>query len=102
WALHAQLARLEPMGQDNPPPLFCTRHCYVREVRTVGKEKSHLKLTIGAPGEYVFDAIAFNLGALADQLESGLHVDLVYQLEVNEWNGRRALQMNVQDLRIAE
>ncbi len=102
YALHAQLTRLEPMGQENPPPLFCTRHCYVREVRSVGKEKNHLKLTIGAPGEYVFDAIGFNLGVLADQLETGLHVDLVYQLETNEWNGRKTLQMNIQDLRIAE
>ncbi|MBI1295187.1 single-stranded-DNA-specific exonuclease RecJ [bacterium] len=102
WALHAQLARLEPMGQENPPPLFCTRHCYVREVRSVGKEKNHLKLTIGAPGEYVFDAIGFSLGAQADQLETGLHVDLVYQIETNEWNGRKTLQLNIQDLRISD
>jgi hypothetical protein len=28
-------------------------------------------------------------------------VDLVYQLEANEWQGRRRLQLNVQDWRIA-
>ena len=29
-------------------------------------------------------------------------VDVVFQLEINEWNGNRELQMNVLDLRISE
>jgi hypothetical protein len=30
------------------------------------------------------------------------YVDLVYSIGVNEWNGRRDLQLMVQDLRPAE
>jgi single-stranded-DNA-specific exonuclease len=102
WALHAQLARLEPVGQENQSPLFLTHRCYVRDVRAVGREGVHLKLTFGAPGEYVHDAIGFGLGPLAAQLDSGAIVDVVYHLEKNEWQGRPSLQWNVQDLRAAE
>jgi hypothetical protein len=30
------------------------------------------------------------------------YVDVAYHLELNEWNGREQLQMNVVDLRAAE
>ena len=36
------------------------------------------------------------MGHLASQLPE--KVDLVYYLEVNEWNGRKDLQLNVQDM----
>ncbi|MBX2997584.1 MAG: single-stranded-DNA-specific exonuclease RecJ [Caldilineaceae bacterium] len=102
WALHAQLARLEPVGQENQSPLFLTRHCYVRDVRAVGREGQHLKLTFNPPGEKVYDAIGFGLGSLAAQLDAGAILDVVYHLERNEWQGRPSLQWNVQDLRAAE
>jgi hypothetical protein len=34
--------------------------------------------------------------------ELGDLVDVVYALEVNEWNGERRLQLNVQDIRSSE
>jgi single-stranded-DNA-specific exonuclease len=102
WALHAQLARLEPVGQENRPPLFLSRRCYVRDVRTVGSDSHHLKLLFGAPGEYVYDAIGFGMGEHAVHLAEGTYLDVVYQLEANEWQGRRTLQLNIQDLRVAE
>ncbi len=102
WVLQAQLARLEPIGQENPAALLLTRYCYVRDVRAIGRDQKHLKLTLGAPGEVVHDAIGFGMGQLAAQIEEGIHLDVVHQLEVNEWQGRRSLQLNIQDLRVAD
>jgi hypothetical protein len=34
-------------------------------------------------------------------LQVGERVDLVFQLEANEWQGRQSLQLNVQDMRRA-
>lgn len=101
FALHGQLARLEPVGQENRPPLFVSRRCYIRSVRTVGSEGQHLKLVLGAPGNYVYDAIGFGQGEQAAHLGEGSYIDVVYQLEINEWQGQRSLQLNVQDLRPA-
>lgn len=101
WALQAQLARLEPLGQANPSPLLVVRDCRVRSARAVGSGK-HLKLVLdGYPGSAVLDAIGFGLGERANALAADDHLDIAFYLEVNEWQGRRSLQLNVQDLRTA-
>lgn len=101
WALVEQFARLEPTGQNNPTPLLLCRNVRVRDARAVGKGK-HLKLALDSgPTSRVLDAIAFDMGAHAEHLDDGSRVDLVFNLEVNVWNERRLLQLNVQDMRAA-
>lgn len=101
WGLQEQFARLEPTGYENPSPLLCTRRVRVRESRTVGDGK-HLRLIVdGGPNTAVLDAVAFHRGEWQSHLDDGSLVDLVYQLEANEWQGRRRLQLNIEDLQIA-
>ena len=70
-------------------------------MRTVGEGK-HLKLGLDSgPGSHVFDAIGFRLGAWKEALGEGSYVDSVFQVEMNEWQGSRRLQLNLQDLRTA-
>jgi single-stranded-DNA-specific exonuclease len=45
-------------------------------------------------------AIAFRQGAWANMMPQ--FIDLVYTVNVNEWNGRRSLQLMVQDIRPSE
>lgn len=92
------LAQLEPCGQDNPQPLFVSRRLRVRSARCVGADGRHLKLTLEQDGA-LWDAIAFRQGERLNGLPPS--VDVVYSVEVNEWEGRRSLQLNVQDLRSA-
>lgn len=102
WALQKQLARLEPTGEANDAPLFLCHNCRVREARAVGQGK-HLKLTIDRdPGSSVLDAIAFHQGKWRDALGQGSRIDLAFHLEINEWQNRQQLQLNVQDLRISD
>ncbi len=99
WGLLQQFARLEPTGQDNPPPLLLCRQVRVREARAVGEGK-HLRLIVDRDAHGpVLDAIAFHQGEWANHLSEGSRVDLVFHLEANEWQGRQHLQLNVQDLR---
>lgn len=99
WGVVEQFARLEPTGQENPPPTLLAENVRVREVRTVGSGK-HLRLIVdeGVNGP-MFDAVAFQQGEWSTQLREGSRVDLVFQAEVNAWQGNRRLQLNVQDLR---
>ena len=94
-----ELELLEPTGFGNPQPLFLLRKARITERRLVGRYGSHLKLRLAAGGGRALDAIAFRQGPQSDQLPS--QVDLVFQLERNDWNGRRRLQLNVQDMRPA-
>jgi single-stranded-DNA-specific exonuclease len=99
WATLEWLQKLEPCGEENPMPLFLSRGVPVRDVRLVGSEGRHLKLMLGE-GSGIRDAIAFRQGERMAKL--GDRVDVAYHLEVNEWDGERRLQLNVQDIRAAE
>jgi single-stranded-DNA-specific exonuclease len=96
WATHDLLEGLRPFGCANPPPLLLSRCVAVRDGRAVGASGSHLKLTL-SDGKEVWDAIAFGQGHWAGKLPRKL--DIVYSLEVNEWEGEKRLQLNVKDLR---
>src|SRR5690606_28762373 len=93
------LAVLEPTGEKNPAPVFCTRGARIVNRYAVGADGKHLKLTLSDDGINQIEAIAFRLGELAESLPE--YVDVAYQLEVDQWNGNRRLQCNVQDIRPA-
>lgn len=95
WALMGQLEKLEPTGQANATPVFVSRNVQVYSHRAVG-DGSHLRLDVG-DGRCKFGGIAFRQGAWAPTLPQ--HVDLAYTLGVNEWNGRRDIQLVVRDIR---
>ncbi len=99
WALLEQFVRLEPTGQDNLQPRLVSRNTRVRDIRRVGGNK-HLKLILDAgPNTPVVDAIAFSQGEWANSLTEGSLLDVVYELQANEWQGRTTLQLNVLDMR---
>lgn len=102
WGVRDQFARLEPTGYDNWPPLLLSRGVRVRDLRAVGGGK-HLRLVLDRDARSpVIDAVAFQQGRWIDHLRVDDRIDLVYQVEANEWQGRQSLQLNVQDLRLAQ
>ncbi len=96
WATAEWLQKLEPCGYANPTPLFLSRDVPVLRAQTVGNDGRHLKLLLSA-GKRPREAIAFRQGELVAKL--GERIDIVYSLEINEWNGERRLQLNIRDLR---
>lgn len=95
-----ELAALEPCGNGNPVPVFMTRNVHVAECRTVGRDGKHLKLKVSRASLPPLDAIGFGLGEWTNAMPD--RIDIAYQLEINEWNGRQSLQANLQDIRPAE
>ncbi|MGB3843455.1 MAG: single-stranded-DNA-specific exonuclease RecJ, partial [Bacillota bacterium] len=71
--------------------------------RGVGADGKHLKMVLSQAGK-THDGIGFGLGHLTSQIYSGRvnEVDIVYTIEVNEWNGMIRPQLNIKGLRIAE
>ncbi len=90
-----QLESLQPTGYGNPEAVFVSRNVRVTNARTVGAENSHLKLVL-TDGNVTFNAIGFRLGHLKGEMP--LRVDIVYIFEINEFNGRTSLQLNLKDL----
>jgi single-stranded-DNA-specific exonuclease len=89
---------LQPTGYGNPEAVFVSRDVRVTNSRTVGVESKHLKLVI-TDGRVTFDAIGFRLGHLRSELP--LRVDVLYTFEVNEFNGRTSMQLNIKDVKPA-
>lgn len=86
------LSKLAPFGQANQIPTFLARKVKVMDSRLIGNNGAHLKLKL-RDGQVVWDAIAFNLGDR--QLAS--HLDIVYNLEADNWSGKGLLRLNIID-----
>ena len=94
----AWLSRLEPTGCGNPPPLFLLQGAEIQSIRRVGKDGSHLKLTVLDEDLSIVEAIAFGAGDIAD--ESPRKLDLLYRPVLNGFRGRTAVEAQVEALNI--
>ncbi|HAE85474.1 MAG TPA: single-stranded-DNA-specific exonuclease RecJ [Anaerolineaceae bacterium] len=90
---------LEPTGRGNPEALFCSRNLQVRKSYPVGKKQQHLKLILRA-GLVDYEAIAFGQGHWNGQLP--VMIDIAYTFEINKYQGRENLQLNIRDIKPSE
>ncbi len=91
------LKYLEPTGYGNPSAAFVARNVRVKNARTVGADAKHLKLSLDDEKGHVHDAIGFRLGHWQKSMPS--RVDILFNYELNEFNGRVSYQLNLKDLR---
>lgn len=101
WELYDNIQTIRPFGTGNPSPLFISRGLKVVTCSAVGKDASHLKLRVQFPNVKIVNAIGFRFGEWISKLTLGCSVDLVYEIDVNEWNGNRELQIKIMDICLA-
>ena len=88
------LQQLSPFGQANPQPVFLTRNVKVAACRTMGSDGGHLRMKL-EQGGMVWDCVAFGFGT--HQAEMSAPIDIVYNLELDQWNGKSTLRLNLLD-----
>ena len=99
--LAAELRRyLEPYGTENPLPIFALFSVTVDEIVPVGGGK-HTRLLL-RDGSYHITAMYFSHETDKLDVYPGEKVDLLFSLDINEWAGKRSVQLTVRDLRSAE
>lgn len=91
-----ELNKLEPFGEANKVPIFLYKNLKVDSIRALSEGK-HLKLTLKASGT-IINAIGFNMGNLVDEYLIGDKIDILGVLEVNTFNGKTTVQINVKDI----
>jgi len=96
-ALYQELTKFAPFGVDNPEPIFSFSEARVRELRRIGADNQHLKLKVNG-----FPAIAFGQGELLIELSQAKPVALAFNLFLNQWNGRKQLELRLRDIKIKE
>ena len=87
---------LAPFGHGNPVPAFLSRGVEVLERRTMGNSGEHLRMKL-RQNSTVWDSVAFRLGN--HQAEFAPRIDIVYNLEVDNWGGKKQLRLNILDFK---
>ncbi len=95
-----EIRHLEPYGISNPIPAFLMRDCVVCDVVPISGGK-HTKLVV-KKGEQCFVAMCFS----RSQADLGVYatdrIDMIFNVDINEYNGNRNVQMIVKDLHISD
>ncbi len=99
WPFYEQLEKFEPFGNSNPAPLFLISNMQVCTVQCMGKNNKHLRLTV-QQDTIQKKLIGFSFGSWIERLHIGSRIDAIVELDINEWNGTKELQLKIFDLRL--
>ncbi|MCX5781918.1 MAG: single-stranded-DNA-specific exonuclease RecJ [Elusimicrobia bacterium] len=94
-----ELSCLEPFGAGNPHPVFSISDMNISEHSKVGSNGNHLKLKMGNKKMSQIDAIGWNLGHLTQELNKFGIIDIAFNLEINNWQDKKKLQMKILDIK---
>ena len=86
-----RIAHAAPFGRSNPEPVFCLRGVRVGEFREL--KGGHMKGQVLAAKPIEF--IAFGMADRQNLFATP--IDLLVTPEINEWLGKRTLQLRVKD-----
>ena len=94
--------KLKPFGQGNDEPLFVIRDLIVREKRTIGTGNKHIKLFLSPKDRSpkIFEAISFNGYDKYIDVAQGNYVDIVCNIQKDEWNGNKKIQLVIVDVKV--
>lgn len=95
--LYQEVQLLGPFGPGNEQPVFELTSVQPSNIKTMGKDNNHLKFNLGP-----VTVVAFGKGSLAPLLSGqGTDIDLLAKLSINEWQGKRTVQLMLVDIQIA-
>ncbi len=100
------LKQFQPFGPDNDRPLFWGRGLrVVGQPTLVGAQKQHLRMRVQQDADGpTFPVIGFNLAdrhaAALASVRRGRPLDMAFEVDENEWNGRTSLQLRAEDIRL--
>jgi len=95
------LNKLAPYGPGNLRPSFASKRVeIVGNPRVIGNG-DHIIFKV-RQSRKVISVIGFNTSQHYEKLIKGRPVDLAYVVEVNEWQGKESVQLNVRDIKMSE
>lgn len=98
FAISDNIRKFEPFGNGNAEPTMVIRNAQILSIKPVGKQGEHLQFPVQV-GDQKFQAIAFRFGEHLDKIKLENNYDIAFNLEINEWQGYRKLQLRVVDLK---
>lgn len=120
---YEELKKFEPTGFGNPKIIFLAKNIEIKQIRGVGKNCQHLKLSLSydhkkliaetavkgpvesassTPFEPSHSAIGFDQGHWCKSLKVGDKIDIVFCVDEDSWGGNRRIDLKIIDLRRAK
>jgi len=100
WPFYNILCQMEPFGPENLRPVFIAKNVVDTGYSKIVKEQ-HVRFSL-RKNNMTFTGIGFNMAEKYEFLKYKQLVDVVFKIDVNEWNGEKNLQLRVIDCRPAE
>jgi len=97
--LMEMLASFAPFGEGNPQPKFLSRNVAVADIITMGSDNQHIKFRVKSGNSGLFTAVAFNKSEAFVHINIEDRIDMVYYLEINNFNGRSEIQLKIIDIK---
>ena len=109
------LDKIQPYGNGNPRPLFGAKGVRLSGLKLLGANKNVLKMVV-TNEETQYDGIYFgdidNFNRALQELNTNLeevllnntvlNADIVYQINLNEWNNKKTIQLTLTNYRLNE
>lgn len=93
--------QMAPFGPGNMQPVFVVRRVKAKAVRLL--KEQHLKFEVCCPDtDQRISAIGFQMAEFYKGLEEGKTFDLCFQIQENEYLGKKTLQLLVKDIKFVE
>lgn len=110
----ADLEKLEPFGRANEKPLFAQQHLSVLRLSRIGKNRNVVKMSVMGPEGIIMDALYFgdtdvffdfleeeygrdNVAAALRGMCNTIDIGVTYYPQINEFQGKRSLQIVIQN-----
>jgi single-stranded-DNA-specific exonuclease len=89
--------QMEPFGPANMRPVFISKNVTETGYSKTIKEQ-HIRFVL-QQHDKIFTGIGFNMADKFPLLQTNVSVDIVYTLDLNEWNGEKTIQLKIIDFR---
>jgi single-stranded-DNA-specific exonuclease len=96
------LQKFAPFGQNNDRPKFLSHNLIIIDIIKMGLNGQHLKLKLmdnSSGAIKIMNAIGFNIAETWSDLKNNETIDIVYYLDLNEFNGKSEMQLKIIDIR---
>lgn len=94
-----QVNAFAPFGESNPQSVFASLNIEVVDMTTMGALGKHIKLKLRQNDSNILTAVAFNASDRWPEVKIGAMIDLAYNLDINDFNGRREVQLRIIDIK---
>lgn len=93
-----EINKIEPVGQNNPKPVFYIRNAYIQDYKYMGSENTHIKFFVKGQNN-VLECVLFKKAQEYKHVFEKDNIVSIYgTVEKQSWQGRDRVQLVVKEL----